>query len=155
MQQAIQALLNLKVMVVTHARSTTYNTKGQGQGRRTQMRLSQHNNNNNNNKMRADLASTTDFITAGSVVPFVTPENPWWFGQTIIGTRTGPAVTVSAPRSGFCYYFKGTTNKVQPYTGSGMSCRGRHDWTGGLFFSPIPDLCRYFMAQPTKFRTGR
>ena len=132
MQQAIQALLNLKVMVVTHA--GTYNTESQG----TQMRLS----------MPADLASTMDFITAGSVVPFVSPENPWWFGQTIIGTGTGPAVTVSAPGSGFCYSNIKGTNKVQPlpYTGSGLAGAVM---TGLVaYFLAIPDLYRYFMAQP-------
>ena len=124
MQQGIQALLNLKVMVVTHA--GTY-TEGE------QMRLN----------MPANLASTMDFITAGSVVPFVTPENPWWFGETIIGTSTGPAVTVSAPGSGFCYS-KGT--KVQPYTGSGLAGAVM---TGLVaYFLAIPDLYRYFMAQP-------
>lgn len=140
MQQAIQALLDLKVMVVTHA-GTTYNTEGQGQGQgRTQMGVS----NNNNNNMPADLASTMDFITAGSVVPFVTPEDPWWFGQTIIGTRTGPAVTVSAPGSGFCYS-KGT-KKAQPYNGSGLAGAVM---TGLVaYFLAIPDLYRYFMAQP-------
>ncbi len=124
MQQGIQALLNLKVMVVTHA--GTY-TEGE------QMRLN----------MPANLASTMDFITAGSVVPFVTPENPWWFGETIIGTLTGPAITVSAPGSGFCYS-KGT--KVQPYTGSGLAGAVM---TGLVaYFLAIPDLYRYFMAQP-------
>lgn len=131
-QKAIQALLNLKVMVVTHA--GTYNTEG------TQMRLN----------MPADLASTMDFITAGSVVPLVTPENPWWFGQTIIGTGTGPAVTVSAPGSGFCYSSssKGTNNKIQPLAYTGSSFAGAVMTGLVAYFLAIPDLYRYFMAQP-------
>ena len=68
--------------------------------------------------MPADLAKTMDFITAGSVVPFVTRENPSWFGERIPGTLTGPAVTASAPGSGYCYT-KGT--KVHPYTGSAIA----------------------------------
>lgn len=124
MQQGIQALLNLKAMVVTHAGAFT-------EGEQISL------------KMPADLAKTMDFITAGSVVPFVTAENPWWFGQTIIGTSTGPAVTVSAPGSGFCYS-KGTT--VRPYTGSGLAGAVM---TGLVaYFLAIPDLYRYFMGQP-------
>lgn len=124
MQQGIQALLNLKVMIVTHAGSFSEGD---------QMILN----------MPADLAKTTDFITAGAVVPFVTPANPSWFGQRIPGTLTGPAVTASAPGSGFCYA-KGTN--VQPYTGSGLAGAVM----AGLvaYFLSIPDLHRYFMAQP-------
>lgn len=124
MQQGIQALLNLKVMIVTHAG---------GFSEEDQMILN----------MPADLAKTTDFITAGSVVPFVTPANPSWFGQRIPGTSTGPAVTASAPGSGFCYA-KGTT--VRPYTGSGLAGAVM----AGLvaYFLAIPDLHRHFMAQP-------
>lgn len=51
--------------------------------------------------------------------------------------------TVSAPGSGFCYS-KGTT--VRPYTGSGLAGAVM---TGLVaYFLAIPDLHRYFMAQP-------
>ena len=124
MQQGIQALLNLKVMIVTHAGSFT-------EGDRMIL------------NMPADLAKTMDFITAGSIVPFITRENPSWFGQRIPGTLTGPAVTVSAPGSGFCYT-KGTN--ARPYTGSGLAGAVM---TGLVaYFLAIPDLHRYFMAQP-------
>lgn len=109
LKQGIQAVLNLKVMIVTHAGASTDSEP---------MTLN----------IPADLAESMDFITAGSVVPFVTRENHSWFGQTIIGTSTGPAVTVSAPGSGFCYS-KGTTLRLVYWVGP---CRGRHDWAGGL-----------------------
>lgn len=124
MQQGIQALLNLKVMIVTSAGSFSEGD---------QMILN----------MPADLAKTTDFITAGSVVPIFILSTPSLFGQRLPGTLTGPAVTVSAPGLGFCYT-KGTD--VEAYTGSGIAGAVM----AGLvaYFLAIPDLHRYFMAQP-------
>lgn len=115
MQQGIQAILNLKVMIVTHAGAFT-----EGE----QMTPN----------MPAHLARTMDFITAGSDVPFITRTNPSWFGLRIPGTLTGPAVTASAPGSGFCYT-RGTT--VQSYTGSALA----GDVITGLvaYFLAIPD----------------
>lgn len=128
MQQGMEALLNLKAMIVAPAGSFD-----EGE----QMTLN----------IPADLAQTKDFITAGSVVPVLTRLNPsWnpsWFGQRTPGTLTGPAVTASAPGSGFCYA-KGTSAKS--YTGSGIAGAVM---TGLVaYFLAIPDLHRYFMAQP-------
>ena len=128
LQQGIKALLSLKAMIVAPAGSVD-------EGEQMTPNIP------------ADLAQTTDFIIAGAVVPFETSVNPsWnpaWFGQRIPGTLTGPAVTVSAPGSGFCYA-KGTS--VKSYTGSGIAAAVM---TGLVaYFLAIPDLHRYFMAQP-------
>lgn len=128
MQQGLKAILNLKAMIVVPSGSFDETE---------QMTLN----------VPADLAQTMDFIVAGAVVPFVTRVNPsWnpsWFGQRIPGTITGPAVTASAPGTGFCYA-KGTTQ--MSYTGSGIAGAVM---TGLVaYFLAIPDLHRYFMAQP-------
>ena len=128
LQQGINVILSLKVMIVAPAGS--FDEGGQ-------MTFN----------IPADLARALDFIAAGAVVPFITSVNPaWnplWFGQRIPGTIASPAVTVSAPGSGFCYA-KGTSAKS--YTGSGMAGAVM---TGLVaYFLAIPDLHRYFMAQP-------
>lgn len=127
MQEAMKALLSLKAMVVAPTGSFD-------EGEKMTVNIP------------ADLAQTTDFIIAGAVVPFLTRVNPsWnpsWFGQSIPGTLTGPAVTASAPGSGFCYA-KGTS--VKSYTGLGIAGAVM---TGLVaYFLAIPDLHRYFMAQ--------
>lgn len=124
MQQGMKAILNLKAMIVAPSGSFD-----EGE----QMTFN----------IPADLAQTMDFIIAGAVVPFVTRLNPSWFGQSIPGTLNGPAVTASAPGSGFCYA-KGTS--VMSYSGSGIAGAVM---TGLVaYFLAIPDLHRYFMAQP-------
>lgn len=127
-QQGMEALLKLKAMIVAPAGSFD-------EGEEMTLNIPAH------------LAQTMDFITAGAVIPILTDLNPsWnpsWFGQRIPGTLTGPAVTASAPGSGFCYA-KGTSAKS--YTGSGIAGAVM---TGLVaYFLAIPDLHRYFMAQP-------
>lgn len=124
MQQGIQALLNLKVMIVTHAGSFT-----EGE----QMILN----------MPADLAKTMNFITAGSVVPFITPMNP--FVVWAKDSRNIDRPCRHSKRARLWVLLRQGEKPTAVYRV--RPCRCRYDWTGRV-------LSRYPGSAPVFYGTA-
>lgn len=123
MQDGIDALLSSKIMVVSPAPS------GESEDQR--------------DIWPSLLASMTDMITVGAVVPVAGAQLP--YGAKYPWSLDAPrdTITVSAPGSGLCRNKDGRTRYV---AGPGIAAAV----TTGLvaYFLAIPDLQEYFWAQP-------